>query len=86
MSQKAKREGERSPPAGVSALPGAEQSPVVAPPSVGGVSSQEKPPVEKKMSGGSRVSPTELLDDQKLAGKKKGEFQWVVMGRSSNFW
>lgn len=75
MAQKAKREGERSPPAGVSALSGVEQPPVMAPPSMVGVPVHEKSPVERKGNGNEGVSASELLEieQQKLAGKKKGE-------------
>lgn len=94
MSQKAKREGERSPPEKAPGMPlpsssgGAEDSSaVVAPPpssssslvGVSGGSSQEKPAAaEKKSSGGEGVSPSELLDmeQQKLAGRKKGKSRW----------
>lgn len=76
MAQKAKREGEKSPPvSGVSLLESSAATPALAdaaPPS------QEKSPVEKKGSGGEGISPGELLDleQQKLAGKKKG---WPII-------
>lgn len=81
MSQKAKKEGDRSPSEkipGVALLSGIEQSVTEGTPasSVAAPSSavQERPPLEKKGSGGENLSPGELLDlEQKLAGKKKGQ-------------
>lgn len=77
MAQKAKREGEKSPLEKVSGVSLLEQSSSMAPPSAVDAappSSQEKSPVEKKGSGGEGISPGELLDleQQKLAGKRKG--------------
>ena len=80
MAQKVKKDEERSPSEkipGVSLLSGVEQSLVGGvPASVVAATSQEKPLSEKKSSGGENISPSELLDleQQKLAGKKKG--QW----------
>ena len=82
MSQKAKREGERSPPEKAPGVPipaGVEQfSSSVALSSMTASSSQEKSVVEKKGSGGESVSPGELLEleQQKLAGKRKGGWWW----------
>lgn len=79
MSQKAKREGERSPSEKSPTAPVTsgivEQSlSSMAPSAVAGAPSQEKSLVERKGSGGEGVSPSELLEleQQKLAGKKKG--------------
>ena len=79
MAQKAKRDGERSPSEkipGVALISGVEKVSISGAPSsvAAAVSSQERPPIEKKNSGGENLSPNELLDleQQKLAGKKKG--------------
>jgi hypothetical protein len=77
MAQKAKREDEKSPPEKMPGVSLLEQSHSMAPSSAADVStpsSQEKSPVEKKGNGGEGISPGELLDleQQKLAGKKKG--------------
>lgn len=77
MAHKIKREGEKSPPEKVSMLVGVEHSmapSMAAAAAPAPLSSQEKSPVEKKGSGGEGISPGELLEleQQKLAGKKKG--------------
>lgn len=84
MAQKAKREGEKSPPSGVSLLeqPSSEGPATV---DVDPPTSQEKLPAEKKSSGGEGISPGELLDleQQKLAGKRKG---WPIDQLVNNRW
>lgn len=84
MSQKAKREDERSPPSAASSvLSSVEQSSsAVAPSSAAAAFSQERFLAgEKKPGGLEGVSPNELLDleQQKLAGKKKGLCNKLVL-------